>query len=152
MAEDTPINTSLTQVPVPIAITKVMNRLGGGFLDVVFLMPLIGVAQHYAPSAMSGASNVLTVFVYYSITLSIFSRTPGQMLFGDLVITERGKHLTVGTSLKRAAWITISYIFAGLPFLLIFFNEKRQTLHDKLAHTLVVHQSLHRVTSPSGRY
>ena len=80
----------------------------------------------------------LTVYGYFALMES----SPWQATFGKRIVGLRvtdlsGRRITLLRSLVRAFSRTLSAIF-GLGFLMALFTAKRQTLHDKVASTLVL--------------
>jgi uncharacterized RDD family membrane protein YckC len=119
-------------------IATIRGRFAAGTCDLIVLMVLIGWFQYYSPSTGYGVANLCVTFAYYSLALSIFSRTPGQRLLGQIVVTQEDYgRLTATVAITRSLWITLSYVFVGIPFLAILFTGKCQALHDIITHTLV---------------
>jgi uncharacterized RDD family membrane protein YckC len=65
--------------------------------------------------------------------------TPGKLLMGCLVVdAATGQRISVRKSVLRSLAMLLSAVPAGLGFLAIGWNRRRQGLHDRLAGTLVV--------------
>jgi uncharacterized RDD family membrane protein YckC len=137
--------------PARLRIATIWGRLAAGTCDLIVLMVLIGWFQHYSPSAGYGLANLCVTFAYYSLVLSMFSRTLGQMLLGHIVVTQEDcRRLTASVAITRSLWITLSFVFVGIPFLATLFTEKCQALHDIITHTIVTTNP--ELISPSARY
>lgn len=64
--------------------------------------------------------------------------TVGKRLMGLAVQSVDGRQLNFGRASIRWAARWLSGLFLGLGYVLALFNERRQTLHDLLAGTVVV--------------
>lgn len=65
--------------------------------------------------------------------------TPGKLMMGCLVVdADTGRNISLGQSLRRGLAMLLSALPAGLGFLVIGWNHRRQGLHDRIAGTLVV--------------
>lgn len=72
--------------------------------------------------------------------------TPGKMVFSARIVDSRtGARLTTGQSILRAVAYTVSTLPFCLGYLWIAFDKRKQSWHDKIAHTVVVRPG------PSGR-
>ncbi len=116
----------------------VWRRALGGGCDLFILMLVIGLVQRSTPSIVHGLANIGVTLIYYGSLLSLNSRTLGQRIFGQLVLTEQHKRLSASIAIKRAVWIVISYLLLGAPFLMMLFTKKRQALHDIATNTVVI--------------
>lgn len=134
----TNITTPAVEAMSGPSITGPIWRLLAGLIDVIALMILIGLVEAFIPHSMNIAANLFVTLAYYLLMLILFSGTVGQMICGDIVTTEDGGHPTVWTAIRRSLWITVSYILCGLPFVTMFFTKRHQTLHDLVAHTIVI--------------
>jgi uncharacterized RDD family membrane protein YckC len=85
-------------------------------------------------------ANPVASFAYYGLSLSLYSRTLGQWIFKQTVVTLNYQRLSWALAFRRAAWIGVSYLFLGLPFLTIPFTSKKQAMHDMLTDVIVVKQ------------
>lgn len=128
------------------------RRVGASILDslilyavmfVVILAMAIGETGNEADSAAAGLWAVLASNVFawlYSALLESSSRqaTLGKMAFGIRVTDLNGQRIGFGRATGRyfAKWI--SGFTLGVGFVMAGFTQRRQTLHDKIAGTLVV--------------
>lgn len=81
----------------------------------------------------------LSISAYHFFFLSLWSSTPGKMLYRLSVIdASSGEKITAKKSLVRALSYIISNLPFGLGFLSIGWDGKKQGWHDKIAKTLVV--------------
>lgn len=95
----------------------------------------------YAPFSLITA---LLFYAYFVLMTKFCSQTVGKMIFGIRVISKNGTKLTWGTVLFRE-WIgrLISIIPLNLPYIAVAFTPKKQAIHDFIADTLVVHESIY---------
>ena len=82
---------------------------------------------------------VIIKVIYQSFFLWYYGSTLGKMLFKLRVIDfEHFGKITFAQSLLRASSRIISESIFYLGFILAYYTKSRQTLHDKIAKTLVV--------------
>jgi uncharacterized RDD family membrane protein YckC/ankyrin repeat protein len=84
---------------------------------------------------------ILFVVVWWLYTSRMLSSswkaTIGKKIFAIEVLTEKGESLTFRGASFRFVSSMISYILI-IPIFMLFFTEKKQTLHDKMAKTIVL--------------
>ncbi len=66
------------------------------------------------------------------------SATPGQMVLGLRVVDDGGHPITPKQAIIRAIVQSISAFVAGIGFIWILFDPKKQSWHDKAAKTFVI--------------
>jgi uncharacterized RDD family membrane protein YckC len=133
-----PTTTDLFQTE-PVIYAGFWERFGAAFLDGIILMAL-----NYIISLLLGrtASNVLGIFVgwlYYSLQESGPNQaTIGKKEVGLKVVNMEGERISFGQATGRhfAKFLSALIIFIG--YLMMIWDEKKQTLHDKMANTLVI--------------
>lgn len=81
---------------------------------------------------------ILSALYYVYFTSSSWQATIGKKILGIKVVNQNMEKLSLKDSLKRYIGYYFSYISAGLGFLMLFTNYKRQTLQDKFAKTYVI--------------
>lgn len=80
----------------------------------------------------------LSIFAYHFFFLSLWSSTPGKVLYGLRVIDVSSKEkITAKKAVGRTLSYFLSSLFFGVGFLSIGWNKKKQGWHDKAAKTLV---------------
>lgn len=139
-------NNNLTSRPYEYAGFWI--RLGAGLIDLVlaitsfaFLLLLYRFlgGQVLLREDLDGFIGYIVIISYYTFFLSVFSSTPGKMLYG-LEVEDANTHKKIKFS--KASERSISYIissFLGLGFLWIAIDRKKhQGWHDKIAKTLVI--------------
>lgn len=82
---------------------------------------------------------VVSFWLYYAITESSSWRaTPGKILLGIAVTDYEGRKITFGRASARYFTSILSYLLLFLGFVAAAFTPRKQTLHDTIAHTVVV--------------
>jgi len=88
---------------------------------------------------------VVLTFLYKPVFESSPIRaTPGKAILGMVVITEEGDRLSFRQAIVRFCMSFVSGIFFCAGYLLNLFTLRRQTLHDLVAHTVVIDQEMPR--------
>lgn len=78
--------------------------------------------------------------LYYPVCeSSCLMATPGKYLMGIQVIDENNLPMSFKIALIRSIMKIISTAVAFLGFVLALFTQKRQTLHDLVAHSQVIY-------------
>jgi uncharacterized RDD family membrane protein YckC len=123
----------------------VLDLLVLGLVIVVFF--IAGVVFHgeiQEPSDMLcwvylGLAISLVVFYFAGLEGSRQQATWGKQAMEIRVVRQDGQPLGFAGSVRRfAISLFLVIITGGISFLLILFSRKRQTLHDKMAGTLVI--------------
>lgn len=98
------------------SIIDILDKIG---LGIPFLLPILWIVGYY---------------IYF---LMRTGRTPAKKLFGIAVIRCDGSLLTFWFALGRSIFYLISpIVFIG--FILAIFDKRRQTIHDKIADSIVI--------------
>lgn len=83
--------------------------------------------------------SVVWLVLYFAIGLRLgHGRTPGKRLLGLRVVSLVHDHLSFWHALERALGYGASALEAGFGFLQYFFHPQRQTVHDRIAETIVI--------------
>ncbi len=104
-------------------------------------------------TALSVFSVVVMIFLYQTLMVTFWGGTVGQLLLGLRVcnLWDRTKP-RFGQSAMRSFFWFLSWIALGVPFLAIFGNELRRTIHDRVADTVVISvRNDRKVESPTRR-
>jgi uncharacterized RDD family membrane protein YckC len=82
---------------------------------------------------------VITAIFYYSfMESSRYQASLGKLALELRVTNEEGERLDFGKALLRNAAKTISSFLFMIGYIMAGFTERKQALHDIIAHTLVV--------------
>ncbi len=153
------------------ALAPVSKRIGAGFIDsLIVLMITVTVTiilvlsipnpPSYTPSMIDASNRALgficgfLIDAIYTISLmaSYRNSTFGQRAVGIRLYRVDGKSITFVTVIVRYIVSIFSTIFFKLGYLIIFFTEYRQTLHDLAAGTTIVNdESVEISTKKEGK-
>jgi uncharacterized RDD family membrane protein YckC len=77
--------------------------------------------------------------IYSAVTISTsWQGTVGMKLLGLKAVDSTGRKPSLGQCWGRGAASVLSWIVFGIGYFILFFTERRQTMHDLMAGTLVV--------------
>jgi uncharacterized RDD family membrane protein YckC len=85
------------------------------------------------------ALGVCFPWAYAVFFWTVTGQTPGKAAMGVRIVRLDGLPMTLWTSIVRGLAYSISLASAGLGFLLVLSDNRRQALHDKFAHTCVIY-------------
>jgi uncharacterized RDD family membrane protein YckC len=103
------------------------------------ILHLPSAVQHVA-IALGGAAFLLWTVGYFTTFWATTGQTPGDRLMRIRVRDARGAaHVLPRRALARFGGVILCAIPLGAGFLPILTNDRRRGLHDRLAHTVVVH-------------
>lgn len=112
------------------------KRLVAALIDATILLILGFLANHVLPVG----GGIIIVFLYYPfLEASEVQATVGKYAMGIQVISEDGSRLSLRSSMIRTFFKLISSSLFFLGHLFYFLDQKRQALHDLLAHSLVIY-------------
>ena len=81
----------------------------------------------------------LILGIYLISFWTLAGQTPGMRLMGLRIITVEGGSLRLGRALVRLAGMVLAALPLMAGYALILVDDRRQGLHDKLAHTSVLY-------------
>lgn len=85
-------------------------------------------------------SILVAIFYHVVFEVSPLRATPGKALMGIAVVKSNGSLLTIKDSLIRFLVSILSSAMLCVGYLISLFTEKRQTLHDFVADTVVIEE------------
>lgn len=95
------------------------------------LLALFGISSY--------ALGILIGFLYQPVfESSRLQGSPGKNLMGLKVTDLQGQRITFKAALIRYVVRFFSGLFLCLGYVMMLFNDKKQTFHDVVAHTLVI--------------
>lgn len=120
---------------VPLPLAPIGIRVVAGLIDAVVLFLPNMLVQAIAPIIGS-----LALGWCYDVLLmsSKWKGTLGMKMCGIQVVDARGYTLTWTPANSRYWYSLLSILTLGIGYVWACFNDKRQTLHDKLSGTYVV--------------
>ncbi len=123
------------------------SRAAAGGIDVA-VVGVLAVLVYKAGAQISVFLGVPLVAVIYHVgMITQWQGTVGKLLTGLRIVGTDGHPLSMGGALLRTLIALPSY-FLFLPLLLCCFTEKRQSLHDRVAKTVVVDCRCREACSP----
>ncbi len=127
-----------------LVVDSMMLSIALSFIALVVqaLSAFIGVDLNERPSAVlvSGALLASLLPLYSLLFWSLGGQTPGKMLMGLRIVDMQGRPIRARRAVRRV----VAFWLVGVPLLLlgtllVLADNRRQSLHDKLAGTLVVY-------------
>ncbi|PIP17178.1 MAG: hypothetical protein COX44_01310 [Candidatus Portnoybacteria bacterium CG23_combo_of_CG06-09_8_20_14_all_37_13] len=141
------IPSGATETSTEIVYGGFWIRVGAFVIDYALILIAAFILGIIYPSFFASLSflndevlGFIMIIVYHVFFLSIFSSTPGKMLYKLMVIDEKtGAKVSFGKALARSSSYVLSSFVFGLGFLFIGFDkEKHRGWHDRIAKTLVI--------------
>jgi uncharacterized RDD family membrane protein YckC len=83
--------------------------------------------------------SLVILALYFGLTTYLgHGQTPGKQLLGIRVVSLSHGHLSLWHAVERALGYGASLLEGGFGFLQYFIHPNRQTVHDRIAETIVV--------------
>lgn len=98
----------------------------------------VGWAIQFAWMALGGILIVLSPAVYSILQTGFGGRTLGKRIAGIKVIADNGQPVTYWDAGVRYVGYLLSFLTAGVGFLMPLWDTQKRALHDKFAETRVV--------------
>jgi len=110
------------------------------------IVGFVGHSKGYEPASVILAILppvvIVATWLYFAVMeSSCWQATLGKKLMGLYVTDIEGRRLSLGRATGRTFAKYLSSMTAGVGYLLCGFTEKKQALHDMLAHCLVLRRS-----------
>ena len=84
-------------------------------------------------------ASLVGLVIYFGLSQWMWNgATPGKRLFRIRVVPLAQDRMSMALAIQRALAYSVSAAIAGLGFLQYFRHPNRQTLHDRIAETIVV--------------
>jgi uncharacterized RDD family membrane protein YckC len=115
--------------------------LGAG---VAFALGLFGISVSSTPlkAGLGVGGWLVVVALYFALFWTLVGQTPGMRVMGLRLITPLGRPPSRAQSARRLLGVALCVLTLGLGFLWVLLDELRRGLHDRVAGTLVVYDSL----------
>lgn len=92
-----------------------------------------------AGSLMGSGMSLIAMILYYVVYQAQAGQTLGKKALGIKVVDEQGKTPSVVTFfLREIIGKLVSGIILGIGYLMMLWDGRKQTLHDKIAGTFVI--------------
>lgn len=115
------------------------ERFGAAFLDGIILGVLQFIMSFFVEENVNTGLNLLVGWLYYAVMESGPNQaTLGKKALGIKVTNLNGGPITFGQATGRYFGKLLSALILLIGYLMMLWDDKNQTLHDKLAGTLVV--------------
>lgn len=115
------------------------ERFGAAFIDALILGILQFLLSFYVAEWQARLANLIFGWLYYAVQESgPMQATVGKRAMGIKVTNMEGGSISFGQATGRHFGKILSAIILLIGYLMMLWDDKRQTLHDKLAGTLVV--------------
>lgn len=135
-----------------VLFAPVMTLTVAPFRRMAFESELLGAKEDLAIAWLIVAFISLLVFcLFQAISIALFAGTPGKFLLGLRVVNiwSQGRPTFSASTIRAFSWVSELLCF-GIPLLAIYSNERRRTLHDRFADTVVVTVRKSKAVSPPG--
>jgi uncharacterized RDD family membrane protein YckC len=83
-------------------------------------------------------AGLVVAWLYFTLAEALWQGTVGKRVMGIKVTDEAGRPISWRRANARYWAKVLSLMILGIGFLMAAFTDRRQALHDILAHTLVV--------------
>lgn len=130
------------------SFTGVTIRFFAYMIDLIIVASLCMTVSFILEGDMNGAtwiSSLTTLFIswmYFAIQeSSILQGTFGKRMLGLKVVGEDGAEISFKQASVRFFSKILSTLIFFIGFFMAAFNERKQTLHDKISKTYVVNRS-----------
>ncbi len=131
-----PLDTSIFP-DRPVAYATFWQRLGAMLIDGLILYIPQKLLQYMGP--MLGLLVIVLQWLYFALQESSPAQaTIGKRALGIKVTTIHGDKITFGQATGRYFGKIVSFIILLIGYFMMLWDDKRQTLHDKMAGTIVV--------------
>ena len=84
------------------------------------------------------AAMILSAYAFFGWFWTHSGQTLGMQAWRVRVVNNDGGTITAGQSVSRFALALVSCLLFGLGFLMMLFNSKKETLHDRYSNTQLV--------------
>lgn len=115
---------------------SVSKRLLAKVLDTLLIFIPIAIVGNVLPIV----GGFIALFLYYPIfESSVLRGTPGKVWAGIQVVDLQGRRVSFQAAVIRHLVSYASAAIACIGYVMAFFTERKQTLHDLVAETVVVY-------------
>ncbi len=127
--------------PPPVVSLEHANRAGFWIRMAALLLDLIlvGIICSIVDLPHHGRGLLLILAAYGAVMWKLRGTTIGGIVCGLRVVRLDGRAIDWPTAVARALGAFLSMAVAGLGFIWVVFDSERQSWHDKIAGTVVVH-------------
>jgi uncharacterized RDD family membrane protein YckC len=121
----------------PIVYAGFWDRFAAWFIDTLILLVPNGILQYGLGNGGSFLA-IIASWLYFALQESSSAQaTIGQKAMGIKVINDQGQQISFGQATGRYFGKIISGLILLIGYLMMLWDPKKQTLHDKMANTYV---------------
>jgi len=121
----------------PIVFGNFWERFAASFIDGLILI----IPNLFLQFMIPGLGNFLAIlmyWLYFAIQESSSAQASlGKKAMGLKVINEQGQQISFGQATGRHFGKILSFIILLIGYLMMLWDDRKQTLHDKMANTFV---------------
>lgn len=130
---------------IAFAIDLLIVAVALVLIDVWKNFPDMANQKNIRISFSSGGILSFVLFIAYFALTTYFGNgsTPGKKVMGITVISIVHDHLSFWHCIERALGYVASSLEAGFGFIQFFIHPNRQTVHDRIAETIVITKKQH---------
>ena len=122
---------------IPVNYAGFWERFGAAFIDGLVLI----IPNYFLMYALGPVGNLLSIvmaWLYYAIQESSSSQsTLGKRAMGLKVATLDAERITFGQATGRFFGKYLSMLILFIGYLMMVWDDNKQTLHDKMASTII---------------
>lgn len=123
----------------PVVYASFGQRLGAAIIDAIVLSVLNVLFVLFLSSPLANVLSLASGWLYFAIMESGADQaTIGKRALGLKVTGTSGERITFGQASARYFGKFLSSLILLIGYLMMLWDDKKQTLHDKIANTLVV--------------
>lgn len=116
-----------------------LKRLIAFILDsVIFTIPFELVFGRLSDNTLVSGLNLILWTTYFVWMTGTYGATAGKMMLGIKIVKVDGTKLSYSDALLREIISYLSFFVLCLGYINIFFDDKKQSWHDKVAKTVVI--------------
>lgn len=123
----------------PVIYAGFWERFGAAFIDGIILIVPNFAITYFLPSGLSNVLSLLMYWLYFALQESSAAQaTVGKRAVGLKVTSVDGQRISFGQATGRYFGHIVSSLILLIGYFMMLWDERKQTLHDKMAGTLVV--------------
>lgn len=123
----------------PVIYASFWQRFGAAIIDAIVLSVINVLLVFVVSSIMANVLSLVSGWLYYALQESGASQaTIGKKALELKVTTLNGERISFGQASARYFGKILSGLILLIGYLMMLWDDKNQTLHDKMANTLVV--------------
>ncbi len=114
------------------------RRFAAAFIDGLIIGVLPNVVVNTGNGTMANPLSFIIGIAYFVWMNGMYGATVGKMVMKIKIVKENGSKITYADAALRYFASILSAIALLIGYLWMLWDPKKQTWHDKIAHTVVV--------------